>query len=331
MKKLNELFEVTYGNKLDMNKMKPLPIARGGVAFVGRSSQNNGVTGAVAPIKGCPAYPAGLITVALGGSKLLASFVQERPFYTAQNVAVLRPLAPMTFAEKVFVCICIRHNRFRYSAFGREANRTLRELPIPDRADFPDWLADPAVQPGRVAADLATDFEQLPLGGDPEGEIQGGGEAVSDLFVVSYGHSYELCNLALDPNGVNFVSRRTGNNGVSARVARTADPPSPAGSISVALGGTVLESYVQPEPYYSGRDIAILTAKRPMSLAEKVFYALAIKWNRFRYNYGRQANRTLPSLRMPPLPDWFASVRVEAVQRDIAREVRGAFPATTLF
>ncbi len=90
MKKLNELFEIRYGSKLDFNKMTPLMRSQGGINFVGRSSQNHGVSGTIAPLNDTVPYEAGLITVALGGTKLLSSFVQEHPFYTAQNVAVLK-------------------------------------------------------------------------------------------------------------------------------------------------------------------------------------------------------------------------------------------------
>ncbi len=140
MKKLNEIFDVAYGSKLDLNKMIYLKTSDGGVNFVGRSSKNHGVSAIVAPLPEVIPYETGLITVALGGTKLLSSFIQEKPFYTAQNVAVLRPKEPMTFAEKLFMCLSIRHNRFRYCAFGREANRTLRDLLVPEKEEFPDWV-----------------------------------------------------------------------------------------------------------------------------------------------------------------------------------------------
>jgi hypothetical protein len=38
MKKLNELFDVSYGTKLDLNKMHLLPVSSGGIHFVGRPS-----------------------------------------------------------------------------------------------------------------------------------------------------------------------------------------------------------------------------------------------------------------------------------------------------
>ena len=138
---LNSLFNVVYGNKFDLNKMIVLPRGAGAVNFVGRSSQRHGVTGSVKLVDGNPPFPKGSITVALGGSRLLASFVQLEPFYTAQNVAVLQPIAPMSMSEKLYICLCIEHNRFRYSAFGREANRTLRTLPVPARDEFPPWVS----------------------------------------------------------------------------------------------------------------------------------------------------------------------------------------------
>ena len=44
----------------------------------------------------------------------------------------------MTFREKLFYCLCISKNRFRYSTFGREANRTLKNLELPDK--IPEWV-----------------------------------------------------------------------------------------------------------------------------------------------------------------------------------------------
>ena len=76
---------------------------------------------------------------------------------------------------------------------------------------------------------------------------------VSDIFDVNYGVNLELNALDLDPLGINFVSRTAKNNGVSARVKRLSDiEPIPPRTISVAGGGSVMQSFLQPEPYYSG-------------------------------------------------------------------------------
>lgn len=131
---------------------------------------------------------------------------------------------------------------------------------------------------------------------------------VSDVFDVQYGNSLELNRLKQIPNGINFVSRTSKNNGVSAKIRKLKDiEPTPAGTITVSLGGSVLETFIQPEPFYSGYHIYCLTAKIELTDEEKLFYCSCISANRYRYNYGRQANRTLRDLLIPDyseIPEW---------------------------
>ncbi|MCK4793440.1 MAG: restriction endonuclease subunit S, partial [Desulfobacteraceae bacterium] len=126
------LFDVSYGTKFDLKRMQITSVdAPDALRFVSRSRQHLGVVAYVKPYQGTEPLAAGLITVALGGSYLLSAFVQEKPFYTAQNVAVLSPKTEMTDNERLFYCVCLGKNRFKYSAFGREANRTLSTLQVP--------------------------------------------------------------------------------------------------------------------------------------------------------------------------------------------------------
>lgn len=131
---------------------------------------------------------------------------------------------------------------------------------------------------------------------------------VSDLFDVVYGSNLELNALELDPDGINFVSRTAQNNGVSAKVKYVSgEEPIEAGVITVAGGGSVAEAFLQPEPFYSGRDLFYLRPKVPMSVEQKLFFCMCIRANKFRFNYGRQANKTLRELLIPSItevPDW---------------------------
>ena len=136
---LSDMFEMAHGSKLDFNKMnKCAPGDRDGVAFIGRSGERNGFAGFVERLNTHEPYERGLITVALGGSAL-SSFVQPMPFYTAQNIDVLRPRSVMSLDLKLYYCLCIEANRFRYSTFGREANRTLKTLQVPALHNAPSW------------------------------------------------------------------------------------------------------------------------------------------------------------------------------------------------
>ncbi|MEO5357977.1 MAG: restriction endonuclease subunit S [Nitrospirae bacterium YQR-1] len=136
---LNILFRVQHGNKFDYNKMELCNLKDGGILFIGRSGENNGIVGFVEKDDNIEPYDAGLITVALGGSTL-SSFVQPYPFYTAQNIDVLVPIVEMSLDIKLYYCICIMQNRFRYSTFGREANRTLKNILVPKLESVPQWV-----------------------------------------------------------------------------------------------------------------------------------------------------------------------------------------------
>lgn len=126
-----------------------------------------------------------------------------------------------------------------------------------------------------------------------------------DIFDVRYGHSLELNALEVSnpEDGIAFVSRQMGDNGISAYVSPIEGlEPAPAGDISCALGGNgVLTTFVQEAKFYCGRDVAILRPKVELTKQEALFYCLCIKRNRYRFNYGRQANKTLAELLVPSI------------------------------
>ena len=126
---------------------------------------------------------------------------------------------------------------------------------------------------------------------------------VNELFEVKYGINMELdtCIEAEpdDTDAINFVARTESNNGVSARVKPVdGKEPQPAGLITCAGGGSVLSTFLQEEPFYSGRDLYLLIPLYPMSKLAKLFCITVLKANKYRYSYGRQANITLPYLEL---------------------------------
>lgn len=126
---------------------------------------------------------------------------------------------------------------------------------------------------------------------------------VKELFDVVYGVNLELVNCIEtdrnDPEAVAFVSRTESNNGISAYVKPVPGvEPQPKDTITVAGGGSVLATFLQTQPFYSGRDLYLLYSKENISRKTKLFLVTIIKANKYRYNYGRQANVTLPILRL---------------------------------
>ncbi len=142
---------------------------------------------------------------------------------------------------------------------------------------------------------------------------------LGELFTAVYGANLELVNVEEcsknDTDNLRFVSRTETNNGISAYVTRIEEiAPNPAHTISVAVSGSVLSSFYQDKEYYSGRDVYYLMPKREMSIEEMLFYTLCIKANKYKYNYGRQANKTLGGIMLPAeMPVEFKHITVESI------------------
>ena len=146
---------------------------------------------------------------------------------------------------------------------------------------------------------------------------------ISDLFEVKYGVNLELASCEQtdlkDRSGVNFVARTSINNGIVAKVAKIEGiEPQAAGTLSCAAGGSVLSTFLQTQPYYSGRDLYVLTPKRKMSINEKLYWCMMIRANAYRFNYGRQANKTLKDIMLPDtVPAWVTSTKIVPVTTKI--------------
>lgn len=96
--------------------------------YVSRDSNGNGVVDFVDEIEGETPFPAGAMSLALGGSFLGSCFIQKSPFYTAQNVGVLQEKIPLSDHTKLFLATLIRNEcKIKYQAFGRELNAHFRK------------------------------------------------------------------------------------------------------------------------------------------------------------------------------------------------------------
>lgn len=331
MKRLDQLFDVSYGNKFDLNKMVIAARSAGGISFVGRSEKNLGVTATVAKIEGVEPYTPGLITVALGGTKLLCSHVQLFPFYTAQNVAVLVPKVSMTLEQLVYVCECIKANRFRYSAFGREANRTLRAVEIPDpHAAAPTWVTSASLE-DQTQALASAKSSAPPVLPDP-----------ATWHEFRMGEVFDICKGYYNKKppdggaGIPFIGATAMNNGVTSYVSEAdlkryskdgsinaAEPLDkklfPGGAITISNNGSVGEAFYQPEPFTCTHDVNPVYLKdKSVALSAPLafFLCTVIRADKYRWGYGRKWRPIrMPSsiIKLPALqvggvwhPDWKA-------------------------
>lgn len=104
-----------------------------------------------------------------------------------------------------------------------------------------------------------------------------------------------------DEEGINFVSSQDKNNGIAGRVKiENGIKIYPAGCITVPLKGSVLMAHLQPKPCYVAHQIAVLEPfDTSMSYIKKLYYVTCIRHNAFKYNYGRQADKTLGDIEIP--------------------------------
>jgi hypothetical protein len=196
-------------------------------------------------------------------------------------VAVLRPHTKLSFAEKLFACLAIRHNRFRYSAFGREANRTLRTLLIPEPKEFPKWVCEQDTS--ILETDLAhaeNHAAQVPLHTDGWKPF-----LLSDLFDIKKGKRLTKANM--QPGPTPFISAIDSNNGLRQRVNVT--PLHPANVITVNYNGNgVADAYFQREPFWASDDVNILYPKFSVDVPVALFICTIIRREKYRFSYGRK-------------------------------------------
>lgn len=277
----------------------------GSIPLISSGSTNNGIVGYIDE-KGdgkAQIFKANCITVDM----FCNAFYQNKDFYAVSHgrVNILYPKFNLNLQIGLFICNIIKKEQFKYSygraVYSSEIARMIVKLPS-TAVGLPDW---------DFMEQYIKSLNHKPLTTANQGMCEShtlGIESwkpfkVNELFEVKYGINMEL-NTCIeaedgDPDAINFVARTESNNGVSARVKPVkGKEPQPAGLITCAGGGSVLSTFLQEEPFYSGRDLYLLIPLQPMSKLAKLFCITVLKANKYRYSYGRQANITLPYLEL---------------------------------
>lgn len=295
MTPIKELFHIVYGNQFDFSKMEEATDGTG-INFISRGSTNNGFVAKVNIYNGVEPFPPHLITVTMGGSYLLASFVQPEPFYTAQNIKVLWPKAPMTLQEKLFYCAAIQHNRFRYHSHSREANSTFDNLLVPEKEEIPAWV---------YTADTMTAIKK------PEGEHvpltdTHGWQwfSLGSIFTIVKGKRLTKADMA--EGDIPFIGATDSNNGMTAKIGNE-DNRHEGNLITVSYNGSIAEAFYQPKAFVASDDINVLYPKAFVLNPHKaVFLCTIINREKYRFNYGRKWNKEkmeISQIKLPATPE----------------------------
>ena len=277
----------------------------GNIPLISSGSTNNGIVSYIDE-KGdgkAQIFKANCITVDM----FCNAFYQNKDFYAVSHgrVNILYPKFKFNLHIGLFICNIIKKEQFKYSygraVYSSEIARMIIKLPA-TAVGLPDWDFMEQYIKSLNHKPLTT-ANQGGYGSHTLGVESWKPFKVNELFEVKYGINMEL-NTCIeaedgDPDAINFVARTESNNGVSARVKPVEGKvPQPAGIITCAGGGSVLSTFLQEEPFYSGRDLYLLIPLQPMSKLAKLFCVTVLKANKYRYSYGRQANITLPYLEL---------------------------------
>lgn len=293
---LGDYFEIKKGKRLTSKDQ-----INGNTPYIGAINSNNGITNYIGQP---PIHDGNTISLSYNGS-VGEAFYQPNPFWATDDVNVLyfKAQDDVVFNKYIalFICSILKKEKYRYS-YGRKwvlKNMKKTVIKLPSKNDLPDWeymesyIKSLNYKP-ITTANKKENILPLKVGGWEEFELR-------DIFEIKYGINLELINCEIvskkSEDAVNFIARTSSNNGVVARVKRIPQlEPQPAGIITCAGGGSVLSTFIQTKEFYSGRDLYLLTPKFNMSIYSKLFCCTIIEANKYRFNYGRQANKTMPYL-----------------------------------
>lgn len=229
---------------------------------------------------------------------------QALSFSASDHVEVLRPKFDMNQNIGLFFATIINLDTFRYS-YGRKRSqkqikKDIVKLPVDENGnpnwkymnDFIEGIQEKERESGETLKNSIVTNNKIRIQINTK---EWKSFVISELFEVKYGINLELSNCNEEIKEINFVARTAENNGVSSRVERIpGKEPQKAGLITVAGGGSVLSTFYQDEAFYSGRDLYTLRSKNAIDKYAKLFIVTIIKLEKFKYSYGRQANKSLP-------------------------------------
>ena len=281
---LNDIVDITYGNKFDLQNMT---FNAPSINFISRTALNNGVSAKVDRIHNIEPYPKGCLTIALGGS-IGATFYHDKPFYTAQNIAVLQFKEDVSYLSKLYLCQIIKFevkNKFR--AFGRELNRHIKtdfsvQLPVNENG-CPDWQFMESFIKSFKYKFITTKIKNSTHAIDTKSWKY---YTLDTLFRFVKGKRLTKENIL--PGNVNFLGAISENNGIREKIET--DYFWEPNCITVNYNGSVGEAFYQSEPFWASDDVNVLYAKDFWTLNKytAMFIITVIKANKYRFGYGRK-------------------------------------------
>src|SRR3989344_3138707 len=267
---IGKLFDIEYGQKEYENK-EPLEGNDGNGILISSKGDDNGVFGFF-DIEDY--YKAPFITVPRVGT-IGQAFAQEKDCSVDNNCMVLIPHKKLSKEELFQIAFQIRLNKWKYR-YGRQIT--------------PERLATQKIS--LIKSKLSYDKLSQKFLPEKSKKIKVLENKNVKLIKVN-----DLCNIqkktalpqnALEENGTHYVTTTSKNNGISNFVNE--EPNTKAKCLTVALNGSVGETFFQFDDFITSGDNAVLTLKEKYNPYLLFYIGAMIKNHKWRYNYYRKLN-----------------------------------------
>ena len=296
MVRIDKIFDVVYGVNLELVNCN-VTTKDVGMPFVSRTSKNNGVVAFVDELEDCIPNPPHTISVAGSGS-VLSCFYQEIPYYSGRDLFYLKPKIELSITQMLYYCYAINSNAYKYS-YGRQANKTLREISIPDVKDIPnDFLKRniplPDISPAsnsRIKIDTSN-WKLFKYGGK------------NGIFIIKNGY-YNRKPDHTEDGTVPFIGATEFNNGITEYYTVTdiqdnnKDERSQehdfdhkvfkGNCVTVTNNGSVGCAFYQEQDFTCSHDVNVLLLKeKDWNKYIAMFICSLIELEKFRWTFGRK-------------------------------------------
>jgi len=297
MKRLDDIFDVKNSQNLELMNCQHI---ENGICFVSRTEKNNGVVARIEKLEDLEPMPANSITVALGGS-VLSSFYQDEPFYTAFHIACLYPKQNLTKEQMIYYACVIEQNKYRYN-FGRQANKTFRNILVPDINELPDYVNKNSISDYKLNKESITDKTY---------ELKTDGWRwfrYDEIFDIKKGK--RLTKADMIEGNINFIGASKYSNGLTAKISND-EHIHPANTITLSYNGSIGEAFFQTEPFWATDDINVLYPKFKINTYIAMFLCTLLPIEKYRFGFGRKWDKEMmeeTEIKLPTTkngsPDW---------------------------
>ena len=292
---IGQLFKIEYGQKEYHNK-EWLEGTEGENILISSKGDDNGVYGFY-DIEN--KFKAPVITVQ-GYGTIGQAFVQEYDCSADDHLLILIPKDNLIIEELYQVAFQIRLDKWRYR-YGRGIT--------------PDRLAIQKIKLIKSKLNYKELSKKILPQKNQKVEITENKniELIKVINLCNIQKKTALPQNALEENGTPYVTTTSKNNGISNFVNE--EPNTKAKCLTVALNGSVGETFFQFDDFITSGDNAVLTLKEKYNPYLLFYIGAMIKNNQWRYNYYRKLNLSKLKKMTIPIPYKKGSIDVDYIEK----------------